>query len=260
MEWRQLKTVPMIKRFVSVVLAFLVVTLSLTACDGTARKDEGYTPKYTHAYISALAGGFVDTIGQYCLDEGITVERFRELCQLRAEDMTPEELGIMNGIRARQWTASDNVLMQKVITLYDMNKYLNGEYLTPRGSVSICADVKQYVTTSDMYYGLRLDYAGTYFTLAEDFAVVRFFAVNADIATIPLSPFNGGDCTDPYPFGGVGFTTGTNGVWGSPEWKFSVFTVLVDGAEIFQVDGRGRETLVGVYVAESGRFVPVGDL
>jgi hypothetical protein len=255
-----MKTGPMMKRFVSVVLALLVLTLSLTACDGTARRDGGYTPKYTHAYISAIAGGFVDTIGQYCVEEGITVERFRELCQLRAEEMTPEDLGRMNNIRARQWTPSDNVLMQKVITLYDMNKYLSGEYLTPRGSVSICADVNQYVTTSDMYYGLRLDYTGTYFTLAEDFAVIRFFAVNADIATIPLSPYNGGDCTDPYPFGGVGFTTGTNGVWGSPEWKFSVFTVLVDGAEIFRVDGSGKETLVGVYVAESGKFVPVADL
>ena len=249
----------MVKKFLSVVSALLVLTLSLAACNDTDRENAGYTPKYTHEYISGLGGGFVDTIGRYCDEEGITVEQFRELCQLRAEDMTPEELGIMNTIRARQLTPSDNVLMQKVITLYDMNKYLSGEYRTPRGWVSICADVKQYVTTSDMYYGLRLDYVGTYFTLEEDFAVIRFHAVNADIATIPLSPFNGGDCGDPYPFGGVGFTTGTNGAWGSPEWKFPDFTVLVDGAEIFRVDGSGKETLVGVYVAESGRFVPVGD-
>ncbi len=244
----------------SFVLAFLVLTLSLSACNDTDREDNGYTPKYTHEYIAGLSGGFVDTIGRHCAVEGITVERFKELCQLRAEAMTAEELGIMNRIRAEQLTPSEDVLMQKVITLYDMNKYLSGEYRTPRGWVSICADVKQYVTTADMYYGLRLDYAGTYFTLAEDFAVIRFHAVNAGIATIPLSPYNGGDCTDPYPFGGVGFTTGTNGVWGSPEWKFLDFTILVDGAEIYRVNSSGQETLVGVYSAESDRFVPLADL
>ena len=118
--------------------------------------------------------------------------------------------------------------------------------------------MKQYETVQDMYYGLRLDYDGTYFKPeGENYAVIRFYAANADQAVVPKSPANGGDVEDPYPFGGAGFTTGTNGRWGSPEWVMNEFTVPDDGAQLFEIQEDGTEILRGVYTAEAGQFVPV---
>lgn len=244
------------KKVLARMLALLAATAVLIACE----QQETYTPRYTHEYIETLSDGFTDTIEEYAAEEGMTIEEFQAVCEKSAVEMTARELDHMNNIRAKQLVPSENVLMQKVITLYDMDHYLSGEYLTPKGWTSICADVKQYVTTKDLYYGLRLDYEGTYFTLDEDFAVIRFFATNADEAVVPRSPVNGGEVEDPYPFGGAGFTTGTNGRMGSPEWQFLDFTVIKDGAELFRISANGTETLMGVYVAEAGRFVPADEL
>lgn len=215
---------------------------------------------YDQTYLQGLSGGFTDTIGQYAQEQGLSEEEFRTLCEKAAADMSADELAKINAIRDQQIVPNADTLMQKVITLYDMEKYLSGEYKTPKGFVSACADVKQYNTTEDMYYGLRLDYEGTYFKPeGESYAVIRFYAANIDQAVIPKSPANGGTIEDPYPFGGAGFTTGTNGRWGSPEWKMDEFTVLNDGAQLFEVAEDGTQTLRAVYVAEAGQFVPVGE-
>ena len=213
---------------------------------------------YVHAYLQTLSGGFTDTIEEYAVQQGLTVDEFRSLCEKAAADMTEEELAKMNAIRDQQWKPDGDTLMQKVITMYDMGKYLSGEYKTPKGFISVCADVKQYETVQDMYYGLRLDYEGTYFKPeGESYAVIRFYAANVDQAVVPKSSANGGDVEDPYPFGGVGFTTGTNGRWGSPEWVMSEFTILNDGAQLFE---DGKEVLRGVYVAEAGRFLAIEEM
>jgi len=213
---------------------------------------------YDYDYLQSLDGGFTDTISSYAEEQGMTVDEFRALCEKPASEMTEEELTSMNAIRDKQIIPDADTLMQKVITTYDMEKYLSGEYKTPKGFVSVCADVKQYHTTQDMYYGLRLDYDGTYFKPeGENYAVIRFYAANIDQATIPKSPANGGTVEDPYPFGGAGFTTGTNGRWGSPEWTMAEFTVLNDYAQLFEVQEDGTEILRGVYLAEAGQFVPV---
>jgi hypothetical protein len=164
----------------------------------------------------------------------------------------------MNKIRAQQLSPTPDTLMQKVITAYDMNKYLSGEYKTPKGFISICADVKQYKNVSDCYYGLRLDYAGTYFKPDDQsYAVIRFKAANIEKAIIPKAKINNGTYLDPYPFGGVGFTTGTNGRWGSPEWVMPEFTVLDEGAQLFEIFQDGTEVLKGIYRTEAEQFVPV---
>ncbi len=233
---------------------------SVQATPESSAEEDTSKATYNHDRLQKLEGGFTDTIEAYAQEQGLTVEEFQALCEKAAADMTGEELAKMNAIRNRQIVPDENTLMQKVITTYDMNKYLSGEYKTPKGFVSACADVKQYKTTQDMYYGLRLDYEGTYFKPeGESYAVIRFYATNIDQAVIPKSPANGGTVEDPYPFGGAGFTTGTNGRWGSPEWVMSEFTVLVDGAQLFEVSEDGTETLRGVYTAEAGQFVPVGE-
>jgi len=214
--------------------------------------------RYDIAYLQSLKGGFVDTIAQYAEEEGLTIEVFKALCAKAAGDMTQDELVKMNNIRTKQMQPTPNTLMQKVITTYDMNKYLSGEYKTPKGFISICADVKQYKNMHDHYYGLRLDYDGTYFKPDEkSYAVIRFKAANIAKAIIPKSEANGGTFKDPYPFGGAGFTTGTNGYWGSPEWVMPEFTVLNDGAQLFELFPDGTEVLKAIYRAEAGQFVSV---
>lgn len=212
---------------------------------------------YSHSFLEKQQGGFVDTIEQYAKEEGWTVEEFKQVCQLPASSMSAIQLQKMNTIRGKQLAITKETLLQKVVTTYDMNKYLTGEYKTPKGFISIGADVKQYKTLEDMFYGLRLDYTGTYFK-AEDpsFAVTRFFADNGDQATVPKSPANGGTVTDGFPFGGAGFTTGNNGRFGSPEWTLPGFAEIGDGgAQLFEVYQDGSELLRGVYNPEAGRFL-----
>lgn len=212
---------------------------------------------YSHDYTEQLSGGFTDTIDQYAKAENWTVDEFKKVCELPASSMSAIQLAGMNRIRDKQLKIDDKTLLQKVATTYDMNKYLSGEYKTPKGFVSICADVNQYKTLEDMFYGLRLDYTGTYFKPDdESYSVTRFCAENGSQAAIPKSPANGGTVEDPYPFGGAGFTTGTNGRFGSPEWTLPGFAQIAEGgAQLFEVYQDGSELLRGVYNEEAGRFL-----
>jgi len=235
----------------TVLLIFTTIFAIMLLTSGCAKSDI--------LDISGLKGGFPDTIEEYAGEEGWTVAQFHAVCEKPAAEMTPEELEKMNNIRERQITPSSSTLMQKVITTDEMQKYLSGEYKTPKGFLSVCADVTEYVTVGDMYYGLRLDYEGSNFDPnAESFAVIRFYAENADQACVPRSPANGGDVEDPYPFGGAGFTTGTNGRLGSPEWVMDEFTVIDERAQLLEVLNNGELILRGVYKLEAGQFVPVG--
>ena len=216
------------------------------------------TPKYDLAYTSSLKGGFTDTIESYASAEGLTIEDFKVLCAKAALDLSPSQLTKMNAIREKQLKPTPDTLMQKVITTYELNKYLAGEYKTPKGFISVAADVKQYKNVADCYYGLRLDYEGSYFKGDdESYAVIRFKAKNIEKSIVPRSPVNGGTYEDPYPFGGVGYTTGTKGRWGSPEWVMPEFTVLYDGAQLFELYQDGREELRGIYSESEGRFLAI---
>lgn len=210
------------------------------------------------AYLQTLKGGFIDTIIQYAGDEDLSIFTFAAKCEKSALSMTPAELSKLNRIRARQLKPTADTLMQKVITTDRMNEYLSGKQVAFQGFISICADVKQYRKIPDFYYGLRLDYENTTFKPdAESCAVIRFKAANIEKAIIPRLKENGGTFSDKYPFGGVGFTTGTNERLGSPEWVMPEVIVLDDGAQLFQLFQDGREELKGIYQAEAKRFIPV---
>lgn len=214
---------------------------------------------YDHDYISKLTGGFSDTLEKNAAAVGWTVEEFNKVCELPAVSMSAIELEKITKIRDAQLKPVKDSLLQKVITEYDMNKYLDGSYKTPKGFISICNDVKQYVTTADCYYGLRLDYSGTYFKLDDpQYAVIRFTANNGNEATVPKSPAAGGTVTDPYPFGGAGFTTGTQGRLGSPEWVLNGFADIGDGgAQLLTIAKDGKEKVVGVYNEYADRFLNI---
>ena len=238
-----------------ILIALVAAGLFWTKFDSNLQQIEA---KYDMSYVQSLSGGFVDTLENYVKDENLSVEQFNVLCNKAASDMTPDELTKMNRIRDKQLKPAPDVLMQKVIPIDDMNNYLSGKYKTPKGFISICADVKQYKDISDYYYGLRLDYVGTTFKQdSRSYGVIRFKAANIGKSIIPKSPVNGGTYKDPYPFGGAGFTTGTNGRMGSPEWVMPEFTALDEGAEIFEIYQDGKETLRAIYRTKAGKFMPI---
>ena len=222
----------------------------------------GASPQYTHTLI-AEQPGFVDIIESVCKELGVDYTIFVSCYRRPVTELSTGETAILNRVRAALPAPDAETVMQKVISLSDMEKYLSGEYTAPKGFVSRACDVKQYRTYDDCYYGLRLDYEypeGVYPHQLEtgSCGVIRFTAENAASVIIPTSVKNGGTYTDPAPFGGAGFTTGTNGRVGSPEWVFTDWAQLDSGAELYELDRNGNEVLRGVYDARIGRFVEVG--
>ena len=111
-------------------------------------------------------------------------------------------------------------LLQKVISISDINTYINNIYGgTIGGFISYSGDMKDVYTMFDVFHGLRLDYQGTSFS-ENDFAygVLRFYTDEIDSIEIPYCPQMGGKHTDSYPFGGGGFTLSSLGNGGFPEY------------------------------------------
>ena len=246
------------RRYLIVVLFILLSCLPVYA----GSKD---VKNYDRAYINSLRGGFPDTVDAYLKDRGVTLENFKNMCVKNVGQMSPDELQFVNSLRDKQLHPTSDMLVQKVIPVSYIEKYLNGELKNVTGFFSICADTKHYLTVSDFYYGLRLDsdgegldYEGTLFPMdAQSIGVIRFKATNIEKSIIPRLVSDGGTFSDPLPFGGVGFTTASHGRLTSPEWFLPEIAVLEDGAEIWEVFADGSEILRGVYDTREGRFVRV---
>ena len=207
--------------------------------------------------MKSLKGGFIDTIYIYTADEGLSLAEFKIICEKRAESMTSDELKVLNSIRFKQLKPSPDILVQKVIPAKDIENYISGKYKALKGFISICADVKQLVAPADFYYGLRLDYKNSpYCPDDKSVGIIRFRAVNITSAIIPRTPENGGEFTDSYPFGGAGFTTGSQGRSGTPEWVLKEFAVLEE-AQIFEIFSDGSEKIRAVYNKEKDYFEEV---
>lgn len=98
---------------------------------------------------------------------------------------------------------------------------------------------------------MRLDYPGTQFDLAQkSFGVIRYRTANPQLI-IPKLPDVKGD----LPYTGNGFTGGTNGKLGAPEWK-SPLERPMDGAELYEVFADGREVLRAVFSGDQNKFIP----
>jgi hypothetical protein len=139
-----------------------------------------------------------------------------------------------------------NTLMQKVIPKDVIDAYLSGGY-TPqvRGSVTEAKDAKHLKTFEDLYYGLRLDYPQTRFFIEDgSCGVVRFKSTESNIV---ITPTGGTFDNWEYPFTSTGFTSGSNGRLGAPEWNLQRGINLDEGAEIWEIHNDGTEILKAVY-------------
>jgi hypothetical protein len=212
--------------------------------------------QFSRFAIESLVG-FEDEIAGVAAAHNLSYEEFLLLEGKAASQMSEHEINLINNIRNSIPPVNANTIMQKAIPRTDIPKYLDGTYSSCRGFMSTAQDAKHLNTYEDLYYGLRLDYAQSPFHLSDgSCGVIRFKAQNSSSCIIPRSTNNGGLETSPMPFTGHGFTSGSNGRLGAPEWQMAAFAIIEKG-EIWEVYSNGQEILRAIYDKNLGKFVPV---
>ncbi|HTL83169.1 MAG TPA: hypothetical protein VL651_15755 [Bacteroidia bacterium] len=209
-------------------------------------------------YISSLSG-FSDNLPALLAEHNLDMATFLQLEEKTAAELSVTQLETINAIRAEIGALNSNTVLQKCVPKCDIAKYLSGEYTSVRGYVTTVADAKHLETYEDIYYGIRLDYPNTKYSLGDgECAVIRFKASNAGDAYVPRSPANNnGSVLDAPPFTGHGFTGADHGRLGVPEWKMDGDFALKEGAELWVVDSNGNQTLKAIYDGELHKFVPI---
>ncbi len=199
--------------------------------------------------------GFSDNLPGYVAMQKITESDFKLIQQKPFDNMTAVEKSRINKIRSTIPVLDPCTVLQKVLPKSDIEKYLSGEYTQIGGFLTTAKDAKHLVTFADIYYGMRLDYPGTNFILSDgSCGVIRYKCSNAYAIIIPKCPANGGTETSAPPFTGHGFTSGSNGRLGVPEWKSGYFTPD-DGAELWEVFADGSEVLRARFYISQNKFI-----
>ncbi len=236
----------------------LLIFFILASFVSVYAKDEIYDLNY----VLQLKGGFPYTIEDYAKEQGMTLEHFLYLENHSSYSIVEDDLKKIYEIRLKQIKPDSNTLMQKLVTKEVMEKYLNGEIKSPKGFISVCADLVHCRTIADFYYVLRMDYPHTKYNPDDEaIGIIRFKASNLDKCFIPFNKNLGGNYESPYPFPftGHGFTAGGNGRWGSPEWVILEPVQLLKGSAIFELRKDGTEILKGVYDEKLKRFKRVNN-
>ena len=170
-------------------------------------------------------------------------------------------------ITIRQFTSNPDpkTLMQKFISIEDLNKYLTNQWgPSVKGYVAKQEDVGHLKTSRDIISTMRLDYTDTSFTNPEHTAVgfIVFKAKNPEALKITYNQRMGGDVEDPYPFKGNGITKTLNGQL-IPEYTNKVengknIWLEMTEAELYIADNKKEEPkLVGKFDPKSKKFIKV---
>ena len=216
-------------------------------------KDAASVGRYSLANISKERG-FIDLLPDLLKKEGLTMDDFHYMMLKNVNALTEAEKAQLARIRNAMPKPDANTVMQKVIPKTDIENYINptsNNYKQIGGYVSTAADTKHLKTFEDLYYGERLDYTNSkFFTSANSCGVIRFKNTRSSEVVIPTGPqYNGYD----YPFTAHGFTSGSNGRLGVPEWHFQSRIDIQEGTEIWEIFNDGTEELRAIY--RSGKFV-----
>ncbi len=206
--------------------------------------------------------GFPDNIANLATQQGIDLNTFKVIEEKAFVSLSSAEKLQINTIRNNIPIPDANTILQKVIPKADIAKYLSGDYKQIGGFITTAKDAKHLQTYDDIYYGMRLDYklsdgvSQNFYLSDGSCGVIRYKTPNANTATIPKCPLNGGDITSPMPFTGDGFTSGTYGRLGVPELKTGYLTPD-DGAELWEIFSNGNETLRAKFSSSLNKFIPV---
>ena len=206
------------------------------------------TGKYSLASISKERG-FIDLLPNLLKKEGLTMDDFRYMMLKNVNALTESEKVKLARIRNAIHKPDANTVMQKVIPKTDIENYINptsNYYKQIGGYVSTAADTKHLKTFNDLYYGERLDYTNSkFFMSANSCGIIRFKNTRSSEVVIPIgSQYNGYD----YPFTAHGFTSGSNGRLGVPEWHFQSRIDIQEGTEIWEIFNDGTEELRAIFV------------
>ena len=228
-----------------ITCTFLYSLITSCSDDDTTTISEG---TYTHKAIQSMKG-FEEEKATILTRNKISEETFISLSTDSAWSLAPQQQALLIAVRDEVSKPDEQTLLQKIIPLEDISTYMNNIYGgTVGGFVAEAADVKSLATMYDVYWGLRLDYAGTKFSpTGAGYAVIRFYSDATARLKIPYSPELGGTQEHAWPNGGGGFTTSTLGTGGYPEWVTDGYSAPREGAELYEVTPAGREILRSVY-------------
>lgn len=240
----------------SVNCLFLAILLAMTFV--SCKKDSENKPvpivdptvgTYNSTYVSTLSG-FFEQRPSLLESVGVPVADFIRISTDSSWGLSEEERTKLKSIRDQVTFPTNKILLQKAVTLYDMETYVSNKYGgTVGGFVSVAGDVKSLHTLRDMYWGLRFDYPGTYWdTTGSGYAVIRFTCNCINSLTIPYSPEMGGTYEHSWPNTGGGFSASTLGNGGIPEYRFDGYHAPNEGSEIYSVTPDGTETLVARFI------------
>ena len=207
--------------------------------------------------------GFADEADDLLDMIGLTPERFRELVQLPAEELSEAERSMLKAIRNAVPAPTADTILQKVIPGSRIDAFIQNGQSMINGFVSRAVDTKQLQSYNDYRAALRLDY--TYKDQAgnavEPFpenggslGVIRFTTEDVDSITIPYGQTMGGTMDLSFPFTGSGFTAAENGQT-IPESCFVKSIDINSIAELYEIDRDGTETLRSIYDPQMNQWL-----
>lgn len=244
------------RHYIKTLIVCTGLLAGLGACsDNDSLQSEEFMPEGSYRREAILSlQGFGEEKDELLKRCNVSNDRFIFLSTAKAWELDEKGQIELKEVRDGVSKPDANTLLQKVIPIEDLSTYMNNKYGgTIGGFVSEAADVKNLSTMYDVYWGMRLDYNGTYFK--EDgagYAVIRFYSPKVDNMFIPYVEELGGTQEHAWPNGGGGFTTSTLGDGGYPEWCFNGYFAPMEGAELYEVTPQGREMLRSVY--KEGRW------
>jgi hypothetical protein len=183
----------------------------------------------------------------------------------QASALSDSEKIIMENIRNAVPMPDENTVLQKVINPNHVDSYFDGSFLNYSpgmdGFFTTAESAAGLNTPQALFGSVRLDYAGSSFSSADDVVTVIRFTTN-DVSNIQI-PY-GEDMPHPliskdaaewkWPYTGHGFTAAENGDV-LPE-LYSPGVKLKD-AKMFEVSSDGQEKLVAVYDNILSKFKPI---
>ena len=188
----------------------------------------------------------------------LTLEDFNVLKLKDVSDLSNSERILLKDIREQVPMPDSNTLLQKVIPIGDMEKYMDGTYTQVGGFMTRVDDVAQLKGYDNIYDSLRLDYPDSAYKpdVNDSLAVIRYNTNETPKIEVPYSIEFGGTASGAPPFTGNGFTKATNGQI-IPEFKSNGFLKINDGAQLIEINKEGFEILRAVYDEDFGSFIAV---
>ena len=223
---------------------------------------------FNRTFIDGLANkvrnAYRKNIEKWIEEEGLTMDYFAKLIRKRPENMKEKERQIVERIRRKIPVdcIDENTVMQKVISKDAVENYMKGLDNkgwgpTVGGFMSRACDLVHLRTVKDYFYGLRLDYKKTPFgPNKESIYVMRYQLENTNGLCIPSTK----NLKQDPPFTGNGHTGGCSNRLGAPEFYKDGYGIdglpMKSGAQIWEVDQNGNETLVAVLdITEEGKKI-----